>query len=102
MVPLQVMADMAQYSPAELADVSRVYAKLGLAPEGLFEAIAEQTEASLAGADLQDVLRWGRNTCMSTHKYEYDYAMRTMLWDGTGKAPVAMLLPRMELAQPGN
>jgi hypothetical protein len=52
-----VVADIERYGPAELADLSRVYAKLGTAPKGLFEAIAERTLGAMKDADIQDLLR---------------------------------------------
>lgn len=52
-----MLADIGEYSPAELADVARVYAKFAMAPEGLFEAVAERTVASMQAADIQDLLR---------------------------------------------
>lgn len=60
---MQVQDNIQQYTPAQLADVCRVYAKLNLAPEGLYECIAQQTVACMADADTQDLLRYSPPGC---------------------------------------
>ena len=71
-----ILPRIRQYSPAELADVARVYSRCGLNPEAppaagreveeggaggsgvsLFDALAAQTVARIQGADIQDILR---------------------------------------------
>lgn len=49
---------MGDFQPPQLADTARAFAKFGLKPKGLFEAISKQVVATLPEFEIQDVLRY--------------------------------------------